>query len=121
MSKTPRRNSEKTTISVVSSIDVSEIRRRPADENFRAMDDMNRGLLFRQTEVDSNVLAKRLERLLGNMDAVLKALPETFGQFELESMTIDVEISAEGEVSLLGTGGKFGGKGGLSFILKKKQ
>ena len=72
-----------------------------------------------KTEVNTDELTKSLGGLLKSMDGVLASLPAFIGEFRLDSMTLDVEISAEGSVSLLGTGGKLSGKGGISLTLKR--
>jgi hypothetical protein len=70
-------------------------------------------------EVDADVLQKRLEALLGKVRKLIENTPAYLGQFGLDSITLTVEISAKGQVSLLGTGGEVGGKGGISFTLKR--
>ena len=42
-------------------------------------------------------------------------------QFKLTEFTISAEISAKGSLSLLGTGGEMGGKGGLTFKFTRKS
>jgi len=41
------------------------------------------------------------------------------GQFNLTEMQIALEISAKGRVSVLGSGGEAGGKGGITLKLTK--
>lgn len=74
-----------------------------------------------KTDVNTDELTKSLGGLLKSMDGVLSSLPAFIGEFRLDSMTLDVEISAEGSVSLLGTGGKLSGKGGISLTLKRPE
>ncbi len=73
----------------------------------------------RRVELSADELAERLKGFLGAMDAVIKRLPATIGGFDLKEMTLSVEISAKGQVSLLGTGGEIGTTGGLTFTLKR--
>lgn len=53
------------------------------------------------------------------MHDTLDGVPNALAGYHLEEMEIEVEVSAEGEVSLLGTGGKVGGKGSLTLQLKR--
>lgn len=75
--------------------------------------------MFGKTEIDVEELAKNLKSFLDKIRDVLSAIPVAVGAFKVDTMTVDVEISAEGGISLLGTGGKIGGKGGLSLTFKR--
>ena len=69
--------------------------------------------------IPADDLATQVKDFLDAMsDVIMKAPPEV-GGFKLDSLTISVEISAKGTLSLLGTGGEVGGKGGLTFTLKR--
>jgi hypothetical protein len=70
-------------------------------------------------EVNADELKLRLERFLTGMQDVVDSIPEFLGSFRLDSVTIAAEVSAKGSVSLLGTGGEIGGKGGITFNLKR--
>lgn len=70
-------------------------------------------------EIPVEDLKQRLHQFLDTMKDVVQSMPEKFGEFGLDSVTLTVEITAKGQVSLLGTGGEVGGKGGLTFTLKR--
>jgi hypothetical protein len=71
-------------------------------------------------DVDAGKLQRKLADLLTKLDAVLKETPGKVGAFSVESMSITVEVSAKGSVSLLGTGGETGASGGITFQLKRQ-
>jgi hypothetical protein len=43
-----------------------------------------------------------------------------YGSLEVEELTLSLEVTAKGSVSLLGTGGELGGTGGISLTLKRR-
>src|SRR5580704_13922551 len=71
-------------------------------------------------QVSSDFVEAQLKGFLSEMDTILQSLPSKVGTFELESMELSVEITAKGSIGLLGSGGEIGGKGGLTFKLKRK-
>ncbi|MDX2044710.1 MAG: hypothetical protein SF097_26100 [Acidobacteriota bacterium] len=75
---------------------------------------------YGSSEIDPEQLKTRLNKFLSAMSSVVETVPNTFGEFALDSVTLTAEISAKGQVSLLGTGGELAGKGGLTFTLKRK-
>src|SRR5262249_37097355 len=70
-------------------------------------------------DVDADKLKQRLLTLVQRMQGLLDETPEQQGKFQVDSITFTVEISAKGQVSLLGTGGEVGGKGGVTLTLKR--
>jgi hypothetical protein len=64
-------------------------------------------------------LKARLSSFLLTMNHVLHDLPAKMGDFSLETMTLSLEISANGKVNLIGASGEIAGKGGLTFTLKR--
>ena len=70
--------------------------------------------------IDPDVFQERLLAFLGSMDKALQKSPPTVGGFLVDSMSITLEVSAKGSISLLGTGGETGAKGGITFVLKRK-
>ncbi|MEO0836192.1 MAG: hypothetical protein AAFY16_09435 [Cyanobacteria bacterium J06642_3] len=68
-----------------------------------------------------------VEKLKREMRGFLQAMREMLDEAEppdskmqLDEVELSVEINAEGQVSLLGVGGKAGGKGGMTFKFKRK-
>jgi hypothetical protein len=104
----------------------SEISVVAADLNDPADEDQVRGL-FRKTEeiryarvqLSADKLRENLSTFLSTMSNVVNNLPASIGSLSLETVTLSVEVSAKGTVSLLGTGGELAAKGGLTFVLKR--
>jgi hypothetical protein len=78
-------------------------------------------LRYRRAEISTEEFQERLRKFLTSMEEVVKGLPNTLGEFKLDSITLTAEVSAKGQVSLLGTGGEVAGKGGLTFTLKREK
>ncbi len=74
-------------------------------------DDGARGAAARQVPIGA--LKRNLERLSGGLMATLEGV-RAVGRFELTEVTLSVEVSAEGGVSILGTGAKAAGKGAIT-------
>ena len=53
------------------------------------------------------------------MKGIVMDLPEAVGPLRIDTVTLAVEISAKGTVSLFGTGGELAGGGGITFTLKR--
>lgn len=76
------------------------------------------------TERRSHVSAAELKQNVGEF---LEVVEEAFDRAEqsqskmqLDELELSVEINGEGKVSLLGTGGKAGGKGAIKLKFKRK-
>ena len=72
-------------------------------------------------EVDKETLRRRLAGFLETLRDVIEGTPAFLGEFKVESVTLTVEVTASGSVSLLGTGGELAGSGGLTFTLKRDE
>ena len=55
------------------------------------------------------------------MGSVLDGVPAAMGDYRLEQVQISAEVSAKGQLSLLGTGGELAGKSGLTFTFVIKD
>jgi hypothetical protein len=75
--------------------------------------------VYGREEVEIEDLKDQLQKFLMDMQEVLHGLPERIGEFQIDSMDISVEVSTKGTVSLMGIGGELGGKGGITFTLKR--
>jgi len=78
-------------------------------------------LEYGRTPVPLKELKQNLAAFLENMDNMLQQLPDRIGEFHLDTMTITVEVSAKGSLSLLGSGGELAGKGGITFTLTRQK
>jgi len=68
------------------------------------------------------ISAEDLKREIGNLMAVVgevfdQARPEA--GLSLENVELSIEISSEGQISILGSGGKLEGKGGIKLSFKR--
>ena len=75
--------------------------------------------LYERRSVKTATLQERVKRFLEAVQEVVSEAPDQFGHFGLDSITITAEVSAKGQVGLLGTGGEAGGKGGITFTWKR--
>ena len=64
-------------------------------------------------------LSSNLKSFLNSLDGAMEGLQSTVGGFEINALEVYAEISAEGKISLLGTGAKTGAKGGLKLVLRR--
>lgn len=78
-------------------------------------------LLFGRHELTLDDLSSQISNTLEKVVKSMERIPQTFGEFEAEEISFSLEISSKGTVSLLGTGGELGGKGGIQFTLKRKK
>jgi hypothetical protein len=74
---------------------------------------------YTRVRLSADELKARLGDFLSAMKDVVGDLPDTIGPLRLDTVTLAVEVSAKGTVSLLGTGGELAGKGGITFTLKR--
>lgn len=83
-----------------------------------ALDIVKKALGFK-SEVPASDLATNLAEFLNTMGGIVEGLPTGLGQFELKEMSLAIEVSATGKISLLGSGVDVSGKSGLTLTLKK--
>jgi hypothetical protein len=86
----------------------------PDDEETRAFGDF-----FRKGQVSTKILGDNLQKFVAGLGAALANIPQALPQHRLDEIEVSVSISAEGGVSLLGTGGKAGAEGGLKLTFKR--
>jgi hypothetical protein len=65
------------------------------------------------------VLENNVNIFLAQMDSIVSKAPDTVSKFHLDEFTVTVEISAKGEISILGTGTGAEVKGGVEFKFKR--
>ena len=71
--------------------------------------------------VKAETLKREMSEFLDAMQEVLEQAEQPRSKMRLEEIEITIEINGEGKVSLLGTGGKVGGKGGMTLKFKRKD
>lgn len=65
------------------------------------------------------VFRRRVEDFMSSMRDVISGLATTTREDHRDQVQVTAEVSAKGQLSLLGTGGELAGKGGLTFTFKK--
>jgi hypothetical protein len=77
-----------------------------------------------RTTVPVETLKNEMEAFLKDLDDIFshaeKQLEQQKTEMQLDEIALSIEISAEGQISLLGIGGKTGGKGAISLKFKRK-
>jgi hypothetical protein len=68
-----------------------------------------------RAEIPVDVFRDRVSGFLESMRQVITDLPQAFGGYELDQVTISAEVSAKGQISLMGSGAELAGKSGLTF------
>ena len=69
--------------------------------------------------IDVDKLGNEVTAFMNAMQEVIGKLSEEIGNYHMETISVTAEVSAKGQVSLLGTGGEVAGKGGLTFTFKR--
>jgi hypothetical protein len=70
-------------------------------------------------QIDVNQVAVNVNLFLEQMGDVLSNTPEKLGRFHLDEIEVHADISAEGQLILLGTGGRTGLSGGVKFVFRR--
>jgi len=94
---------------------------RDNDESERAWGFSRDDERFALRLVPVDTLRDQLANFLASMSEALTVVPNLLGPFEVEELTLSLEVTAKGSVSLLGTGGELGGTGGISLTLKRRE
>jgi hypothetical protein len=87
----------------------------------------NRGETKMGAEAAFSIRNVSADKLRSSFEDLVKALgssltmPDSIGSFEVAALDIELELTAEGQIGLLGTGGKLGGKGSLTLRLKRPE
>jgi len=71
-------------------------------------------------ELKVEVLAKNLNLFLTQIEDVLEKTPDEVGRFKFTEFTVSAEISAKGQLVMVGTGVEAAAKGGLTFKFEKE-
>ncbi|MEO0768510.1 MAG: hypothetical protein AAFY72_03615 [Cyanobacteria bacterium J06649_4] len=87
--------------------------RRPSRE------DAKRKLGQQRVGIKPSVLKAQLQQMKGVVDDVFtedaqNTTSETRSGFQLEEITLSVQVNGKGELSILGSGGELGGSGGIT-------
>jgi hypothetical protein len=83
-------------------------------------EDQVRKLVDKSVPLDQ--LQQNFKRFLGNLEQIFLDVGQgKVGDFLLDEVTFSVEIGAEGEIKLLGTGVGVSGSSGVSFTLRRQS
>ena len=72
-------------------------------------------------ELDVEVLSNNVSQFLTQVGRILERAPEDVDRFTLTEFEISAEVSADGRLSLVGTGVGVAAKGGLTFRFERKS
>lgn len=89
------------------------------DQTMSGAGDFLRKLVARRTEVLPQTFQSKLKIFLASMNTALSGVPPLLGEYKVDEIELSLEVGAEGELSLLGTGGKLTGKSGITLTLKR--
>jgi hypothetical protein len=76
-----------------------------------------RGLGPRELKVED--LSVNVNLFLGQIETILQKAPETVGRFKFVEFEVHADVSAKGQLVLLGAGGEAGVTGGLKFVFRR--
>ncbi|WP_040796554.1 Pepco domain-containing protein [Nocardia higoensis] len=82
---------------------------------FKRGDDFRYG----RSEIPTDLLRERVVEFMDSIREVIAGVGATAGEYSLHEVQVNVEVSAKGQLSLLGTGGELAGKSGLTFTFRK--
>jgi hypothetical protein len=71
-------------------------------------------------ELNVEILGKNVNLFLTQIEDVLENAPNEVGTFKLTELTVSAEISAKGQLVLVGTGAEAAAKGGLTLKFERK-
>lgn len=74
----------------------------------------------RRVEIGADDLKREIGNLLSVVGDVFDQARSETG-LSLEEVELSIEISSEGQVSILGSGGKIGGSGGIKLSFKRQR
>ncbi len=75
--------------------------------------------LFQRVQIDAEALKREIGNLLGVVGEVFDQASSESG-LALDAVELSIEISSEGQISILGSGGKVGGHGGIKLSFKRQ-
>ncbi len=79
-----------------------------------------RKILTQRVRVDAEDLKREIGNLLTVVGDVFDQARNEAG-LSLEEVELSIEVSSEGQISILGSGGKLGGSGGIKLSFKRQH
>jgi hypothetical protein len=92
---------------------------RTTEEQITVTKEKDKVVITRR-KVEVTKLKQEMRGFLQAMRECLEEADQPDSKIRLDEVEVCVEINAEGQLSLLGTGGKVGGKGSLTFRFKRQ-
>jgi len=86
----------------------------------RGYGDKLRDRLVEVTEINVTQLSTNVNIFVSQIGDILQNTPSKVGNLQLSEIEVSVEITASGQVVLLGVGGEVGVTGGLKFVFKRE-
>ncbi|MFB4279617.1 hypothetical protein ACBJ59_30330 [Nonomuraea sp. MTCD27] len=77
--------------------------------------------LFRRAKVSATTLRSNITGFVDALSEAMADVPQALSGYTMESVQVIAEISAKGKLSLLGSGGEAGGKGGIIFTFTRAK
>ncbi len=74
--------------------------------------------LTQRVQVSADELKQQMDNLISVVGNVFDQARTELG-LQLDLVELSIEISSEGQISILGSGGKLGGKGGLKLTFRR--
>jgi hypothetical protein len=71
-------------------------------------------------QVSAQTLQQNMTEFLSVVESAFEKAEQSQVKMQLEEVELVVEVNANGQVSLLGTGGELGGKGAITLKFKRK-
>jgi len=89
------------------------------DDGTRDMSDLLKS--FKSNEINTKKLQKEFQKTLSKISTMIAGYKESLDNYEMNEITISLEISAKGKIGLLGSGLTAGGASGLKIKFIKKE
>jgi hypothetical protein len=96
------------------------IGRKTTTEEIVVTQEKDKVVITRRKALEVNQLKLQMKGFLQAMREMLDEADAPDAKLQLDEVEVAVEINGEGQFSLLGVGGKAGGKGSMTFKFKRK-
>lgn len=93
----------------------------PSERGSSALTDTIQRASTEVIKVNLERLQTELGKLIQGFGTALMSVPNALGEYQLDEVQVTVEVTAEGTVGLLGSGGTVAGQGGVSLLFKKRS
>lgn len=77
--------------------------------------------ILRSQNIGMEKLQGQMKEFITKMNTLLQSCALDESSYKIDTVEIHAEISAEGQIGLLGTSASISGSGGIKFVFKKKE